>query len=459
MAELKKQSVVTLEIEDLAYGGAGVAKPDGFVVFVQGAIPGDRVRARIIKKSKNHASAVIEEIESASDRRLEAPCHLFGECGGCTWQMLSYEDQLRWKQKQVADTLTHLGGMASLPEIEPIIASPEIWNYRNKMEFSFGTVAQEGTILGFHRPGRFDQVLKVDRCLIHPEPFDSLLETLMDFASRHGLSAYHQRTHEGFLRHAVMRHSRSTGGVVLILITAPGELPHIEDLSRSLKENCPALQGFIWATNGSVADVATIEREEYRWGDPVLSETINGLSCTISPQSFFQTNPSAAERLYKTVASMAELAEDDTVLDAYCGSGLIALHCASKVRRVAGIEITAEAVWDARRNARANGIDNALFISAPIREGLPLARNAIGGHFSKVIIDPPRGGMHKKALSHLIDLEAPVFLYVSCNPSTLARDLVTICEAGYVVDAVQPIDLFPQTYHIEVVVRLKREVS
>lgn len=454
MSPIQKNSILSLEIESLAYGGAGLAKPEGFVVFVDRALPGDRVRARVTKKSANHAMAVIEAIERPSSSRIEPPCAIFDHCGGCCWQGLKYEDQLQWKQRQVEETLRHIGGQ-NLPRVRPIIASPEIWNYRNKMEFTFGEGPDGKAILGFHSAGRFDRIFEVPKCLIHPEPFDAVLGAITSFARRNNLSFYHPRFHRGFLRHAVIRHSRTTGGVVVVLITNAGNLGEPEALARELKAACPELQGFIWATNTGLADVATIEDEKFRWGDPVLMETVNGLTFAISPQSFFQTNTAGAEKLYAATVELAEVGAEDRVLDAYCGAGAIGLHCARSVLCVAGIETVREAVWDARANAERNGIRNASFIAAPIQEGMELARHAAGGRFSHVIIDPPRGGMDKKSLAMLIEQKAPVFVYVSCNPSTLARDLQTLGDAGYQVEAVQPVDMFPHTYHIETIVRMR----
>lgn len=454
MSGFKKQSVHTLDIESLAYGGAGVAKPEGFVVFVPGAVPGDRVRARIIRKKKNHAEARIEAVERPSPDRIDAPCPIFDTCGGCSWQNLSYEDQLTWKQRQVEDTLRHLGGLTELPELRRILPSPQIWNYRNKMEFSFGEGPANETILGFHLPGRYDRIFEVPACLIHPRPFDTLLHELTAFVREHKLEAHDQRQHRGLLRHAIMRHSRLTDSVVLVLVTYKGELPDPAGLTRRLREACPQLQGFTWGINPGLADVATVETVKYEWGNLKLEEELNGLSFGISPLSFFQTNPTAAEVLYRSAVEMADLGPGDRVLDAYCGTGSIALHCARQAGSVVGVEISLDAIRDARINARKNDIENATFISAPMRDGLKLAGEAAGGTFTRVIIDPPRGGMDKRSLAGLIDLRAPVFVYVSCNPATLSRDLQTLVEAGYQIDEVQPVDMFPHTYHIEVVVRL-----
>ncbi|MBI1784466.1 23S rRNA (uracil(1939)-C(5))-methyltransferase RlmD, partial [Candidatus Sumerlaeota bacterium] len=401
---------------------------------------------------------VLQEIVRPSGKRIEAPCPIFGTCGGCSWQNLPYEEQLRWKERQVAETLAHIGGEC-LPDISPIIPSPEVWHYRNKMEFTFGMDGEGKPIVGFHHPGAFDRIFEVPRCLIHPEPFDAILKSLTEFAREKGLRAYDQRWHDGFLRHAVIRHSRTTGGVMTLLITHQGNLPDPEGLAARLKRDCPALQGFAWGINRGLADVASVEEKRFAWGDPILEERINGLSFKISPLSFFQTNTAGAEKLYARTVEMAQLEERDRVLDAYCGAGTIGLHSARKVSRVVGIELNRDAIWDARANAAANGITNATFIAAPMAEGMNLARHAAGGEFTRVIIDPPRGGMDKKSLATLIAAQAPVFIYVSCNPATLARDLKTICEGGYRVDAIQPVDMFPHTYHIETIVRFVRATN
>ncbi len=452
---MNKGAELHLEIEGLAYGGMGVAKPDGFVVFVKDAVPGDRVRARVIKKTRDHAEAVIEALEVPSPLRIEPPCPIFATCGGCTWQNLTYEEQLRWKRKQLLETLVHLGGLKAQPEVPPMVASPRIWAYRNKMEFSFGADAEGRTILGFHAPGSFARVFEVERCLIHPEPFDALLSALTAYAREHDLPPRDPRSRQGFLRHAVLRHSEATGRVVLALITTSGALPAAEALHERLRAVCPALQGFVWGLNDRVSDVAAIEREAMRFGDLTLEERLNGLVFHISPQSFFQTNTGAAAALYRRVVALADLSGQETVLDAYCGGGAIGLHCAGRARAVVGVDLERQAIWDARANARANGVGNATFLAAPMSDGLALAQRAARRSFSRVIIDPPRGGMDKRSLAMLIDLKAPVFVYVSCNPSTLARDLRTLIAAGYTLDAIETVDMFPHTYHIEAVARLR----
>lgn len=460
--KLSRNSVVTLEIEKLAYGGAGLARVDGYVVFVKHAVPGDVVRVRVVKSKQSHAEAVVEELERPSPDRVEPPCELFGTCGGCVWQQYDYARQIEWKRLQIDEAIAHIAKNHDSYELAPIIASPELFHYRNKMEFSFGLDDAGQVVLGFHYPGRWDRILEVRKCWLHPAPFDELLRILQDWAREYKLTTYDQRTHEGFLRFAIVRHSATTGRIMLILITHEGDLPDREGLARRIQQAVPEVCGIMWGVSTRMADIAYVGEERWRWGTPELTETVNGLTFKLAPQSFFQVNTAGAELLYARTVEMAGFEPGDRVLDAYCGTGTIALHCARRLAeldgdgRVIGVELIREAIWNARENARANGIRNATFIAAPMREGLQLARRAAGRAFTHVIIDPPRGGMDKRSMNGLVQLGAPTFIYVSCNPATLGRDLVTLSEAGYRVEQVQPIDLFPHTYHVETIVRLRR---
>ncbi|HUT23738.1 MAG TPA: 23S rRNA (uracil(1939)-C(5))-methyltransferase RlmD [Sumerlaeia bacterium] len=461
---IQKGTAIELDVEDLAYGGRGIARVAGadpeaarFVVFVSHAVPGDRVRARIVKRKKNHAEAELEEVLSPSPSRVAPPCPLFGTCGGCSWQNLPYGEQLIHKQRQAESVLEHLSD-ARPDRVEPIVPSPKEWRYRNKMDFTFGTDARREPILGFHRPGRFWEIIEAPACLLQPEPLDRLLGAMTRWVRAKGLPAYNPRSHEGFLRHLVLRHSVATNEVVALLLTSEGELPEPETLAAALCEACPELKGLVWGLNTGLADVARQEKELWRWGEPWLCETLGDLRFRISPLSFFQTNTPAAERLYSVIRAMlGEDARRHRLLDAYCGTGSIGIFCAGAVREVVGIELLRDAVWDARDNAERNGVANCTFLAGEMREVLPLASDMPGGRFGRVVMDPPRGGMDKRALRGLLEIQAPVLIYVSCNPSTLARDLIVIREAGYRAAAMQAVDLFPQTYHIETVVRFEKE--
>jgi 23S rRNA (uracil1939-C5)-methyltransferase len=454
MTPIKNNDVISLEIDDLAYGGCGVGRHDDFVVFVEKALPGELIHARIRKKKSNHAHAVIESVERPSPERIMNPrCELFGRCGGCCLQHFPYPRQAEWKKKQVVDTLKHLGGHDGL-NIAPIIPSPDPWHYRNKMEYSFSENDSAEVILGFHSPGRFDHLLEVEKCHIHPVPFDTILEVLTCHARKHHLRAYSKKKHQGFLRHAVMRYSHTDQESILILLTHQGELKHADELNGELNRRVKGFKGWIWGIHTGIADVARMETQAGSWGEPELYEEVNGLRFRISPQAFFQTNTEAARILYRKVHEIARINRTSCVLDAYCGLGVIGLHCAGQAESVFGVESVTSAIWDARENARQNNIHNAVFIAQALPAGLDLAVQAARRPFTHVIIDPPRGGMDKRSLKGLISLMAPVFVYVSCNPATLARDLVTITESGYRIEEVQPIDMFPHTYHIEIIVRL-----
>ena len=453
---IQKNQVLELEIVDLAYGGKGLARVGDFVIFVTHGVPGDRVRARVTKRKKRYAEARIVEMIEASPERVDPPCPLFGRCGGCTWQNIPYERQLEQKQKQAESTLEHLGGV-KIDRIEPIIASPEKYRYRNKMDFTFGSNDAGEPIIGFHLPGRFSDILEVPACLLQPEPLDALLVAATKWVREKGLKAYNPHTHQGFLRHLVLRHSKATDEFVGVLLTNRGELPEPESLVEALREACPNLKGFVWGLNAGVADIARQDKELGCWGEPFLEEMLGDYTFRVSPLSFFQVNTPAAEKLYDAIRDMVGGDGRVRLLDAYCGTGSIGIFCSDRVSEVVGIEVVRDAVWDARDNATRNGIENCTFLAGEMRDALPLAEKMPGAPFGCVIMDPPRGGMDKRSLRGLLAMGAPELIYVSCNPSTLARDLVTITEAGYRPVVMQPVDLFPQTFHIETIVKFVRK--
>lgn len=450
---LQRGMRLQLHVQDLVYGGKGLAKLEDFVVFVQNAIPGDLVLAEITKRQKNHAEAIAREILQPSPMRIPARCPLFGTCAGCSMQSLRYADQLLHKQTMVESLVQHLG--KAIPEkILPILPSPLQWRYRNKMEYTFGSNGDGDAILGFHYPGSFDRVFEVKECFLQPEPMDAILAAVTDWVRAHQLHAYDPRVHKGFLRHLILRHSKASGEILAVLLTSPGILPAPESLFEHLKSACPSLAGLIWGVNGGEADVARMDQKMWSAGAEMLEETLGGLRFRISPFSFFQVNLSAAEILYQTIRDMlGEEAAAMRLLDAYCGTGTIGIFCASRVHDIIGIDVVREAIWDARENAAQNNAGNCTFIAGDMRRSLPLATSMPGPAIQSIIVDPPRGGMDKHSLRALLALCAPVFIYVSCNPATLARDLVTIREAGYRAETLQPVDLFPQTYHVEAVVR------
>lgn len=450
--DLSPNDVVTMTITDLAYGGRGIGKVNGFVIFVPGTVPGDVIRARIIKRKSNHASAELVDIQTPSPFRVTPPCPHFGECGGCTWQNIPYKHQLAFKEQILKTTLEHLGRQKDLP-IRPIIPSPEIWHYRNKMDFTFGTNNTGHVTLGFHKEGSYLDIIDIKKCFIHPKIFNTILQILREEVNRQELASYNPETHEGFLRHLVVREGKQTGNILITLLTSVDDTLAIEPLVAALRQNIPNITGLIWGIHSGVADVARLDRTVYQDGENQIEEHVDSLCFLISPFSFFQTNTLAAQQLYAVVKQAADLSKRDVVLDAYCGIGAIGLYCSDSVKNVIGIELEVDAIWDARRNAMLNHLTNCTFVAGEVRKVLPTVLSSLTDSITRIIVDPPRSGMDKKTLRHLLELKADILVYVSCNPTTLARDLVAITNAGYCIDAIQPIDMFPHTYHIETVVK------
>jgi 23S rRNA (uracil1939-C5)-methyltransferase len=453
MAKPRRGDCVSLMIDDLAFGGEGVGRLDGYVVFVRGALPGDRLRVRIVEPRARYARGQIEAIEVASPDRVEAPCPHFGHCGGCRLQHLAYASQLAFKEKQVRDCLERLGGMEGV-EIRPILPAPDPYGYRNKMEF---TVAGAGhqAVLGLHEAERYDSVLDIERCLLQSETMNALLSTARAELRARGLAVYDQDTGSGLLRFVTLREGRRTAEAMVNIVASTPDVQTLGPVAEALAASVPATTSVVLNVNAQKASVAVGTEEHLLLGRDYIRESLGGLSFQISPNSFFQTNTVQAERLFGVVAAAAGLHQDDTVLDLYAGTGAISLLLARQCRWVYGIEVSTAAVADAVRNARANGIENCTFLTGEVRHVLPdLIRDGV--RFAVVVADPPRAGFHPRALTALADIAPARFVYVSCNPSTLARDVGELVRRGYRLLWVQPVDMFPQTPHIEAVALLRR---
>lgn len=446
---------IELTVDRLTFGGRAIGRMEGLAVFVDGALPGERVRARVLKRKSSFAETRAVEILQPSPHRIPAKCSLFGHCGGCAWQSLPYEEQAIAKENIVRETLEHLAGIRDIP-VRPIVAAPSPFQYRNKVEFTFGTDENRVAVAGFHRTERWDQILDVDPCWIAPLPMSTLLRVVVDAARESAITTYNAHIHKGFLRHLIVRHSVHSDKFIAVLLTNErGNAEWVASLWEKMRAVVPQLQGFVWGINDSWSDVARAQEVLNTWGDPVLIERLGPLEFRISPTSFFQTNSLAAAKLYDCVEDALDLTGEQTLLDAYCGTGTIGIRMAPRAKTVWGIEIITEAVWDARENCARNNISNARFLAGDVKKTLPLVIGEAGG-FDRVVVDPPRGGMERKALDQLLAINAPIFVYVSCNPATMGRDLEQIAASGYTFDYVQPVDLFPQTWHIECVVRCRK---
>lgn len=459
--EIKKGSAVELSIDGVAFGGRGIAREGGMVIFVEGAVPGDRVQARITRRKPQYAEASTLEVLQPSPQRVVAPCPVFGECGGCKWQHFDYPGQLAAKQDHVADALRQIAKTHQF-EMRPIIPSPEHWNYRNKMEFSFGEDETGRIITGFHRAGDFKNIVPTGSvCLIQPPGMTEIMAWIEGRLNAEARAegpefrVYRQAQHKGFLRHLVVRYSHTTGEFLMAILSASGKWRGLEQFGKDLLDKFPKCRGFQWGTTDALSDVARMEKQKFQIGENTIEEMLGDFRFRISTFSFFQTNTLGAKLLYDVTREFADLTGDETVLDAYCGTGTIGIYLSKQASQVVGIELVREAVWDARHNAKVNGADNCTFIAGEMRDVLPGVPAMFGRHFDRVIVDPPRGGMDKKSLRLLLGIRAPILVYVSCNPATLARDAATLIESGYIPEVVQPVDMFPHTYHVESVIKFR----
>jgi 23S rRNA (uracil1939-C5)-methyltransferase len=468
---LSKGAEMDLVIEKLAFGGRALGRVDGLVVFVEHAVPGQKVRVRITRKKAQFAEARVVKVLAQSPAYVPPFCPHFGFCGGCQWQDLAYEEQLHWKGVQVKECLQHLAGL-NPGVILPPVASPALTYYRNKMEFTFAPrpwlpaaefvpgepPAGGGLALGLHVRGGFDRVFDLTDCYLQSPQTPTLVQEVRHWCRQSNLPAYTTRTHRGFWRFLVLREGKRTSQTLAHLITSgQGDPAAVDSLGAFLSARFPSLTTLVHSRSETKAQVAVGESSRTLWGPGYIEEELCGLRFRISAHSFFQTNPGAAEALYGAISRLGEFTGGETVWDLYCGAGSIALSLASQVRRVVGFELVQEAVDDAYLNCRLNGVDNCQFLAGDLKERI---QEALGApqHYPRpevVITDPPRAGMHPQVVRALQELAPRRILAVSCNPATLARDL-SLLQDQYDIVALQPFDLFPHTAHIECVARLER---
>ncbi len=434
-----------LTVDRLAYGGNGVARrEDGYVVFVHGGMPGDRVRARITRPKRDYAEAIaVEVLEPGPDRIEPRALH-----PGVAWQVLPYERQLEVKAEQVDDALRRIGKLEGY-ELEPIVPAVEQWRYRNKLEYSFGNKPDGGLAFGFHAPGHWEEIVEMDDCLIASERSNVARQQILDWCRAQGLDAYDRRTHKGFLRNCVVREGRRTGQLQVRLVTMPG------DLDRESLASAVDCDGLLWTEFDGVGETTMLGETELIAGTDYLEERLGDLTFRISPHAFFQTNTEMAEQLYALAAEYAALTGYERVYDLYCGIGTIGLTLAPRAAELWGLEIVEPAIADAIANAKLNEIDNARFYAGDVRLALrELVEKA--ARPDVIVLDPPRAGLSQKVVRRVIEASPKRIVYVSCNPTTLAPNAAQLIEAGYVLKRVRPVDMFPQTPHIECVALFER---
>ena len=467
---LKKGQELTLTVESAAFNGQSVARHEGMTIFLKGCVPGDRVRAMITRKKRSFAEGKTLEILSPGVDRVEPRCQYFGDCGGCKWQNLDYQAQLRWKRQHVIDAFERIGKFSNTEVHETLGCAEPFW-YRNKMEFSFnssrwltaaeiasGEEYRKDFAVGLHAPGRYDKVIDVHECFLQSPVSNRILNTTRQFALEHDLPPYSTSQHQGFLRNLVIRTSEATKEVMVVLITADTEPSVMELYARKLQQEIPEVTTLINGVNRKKAQVAYSEELYTLYGPGTITEGISGNSFTISPFSFFQTNTKQGNLLYEKTLESAQLKETDHVWDLYCGAGTITLAAAKEASSLLGVEINERAVQDANENAQRNGITNVSFIAGDLKDVITKLEEGTESiaRPDVVIIDPPRAGLHTNVVESLLRLAPDRICYVSCNPTTQARDCELLAKT-YTIDYVQPIDMFPQTYHIETVARLTKK--
>jgi len=445
---LIKNELHTVHIESYTSEGEGVARIDGQVVFVKGAIQGETCDIRILRSTKNVAWAKIETLLSPSPHRIEPLCPAFGPCGGCDFLHMSYAEELRAKEQRVLDALTRVGGL-DIP-IAPIMGAEQQTHYRNKAIFAVGA----GAVTGFYRR-RSHQIIPVTDCLIQAKSANRAASALREWMSAHDVSAYDEATGKGLIRHLFVREAQSNGKSAICIVATTAKLPKQEELIEMLRHHCPETSGILLCINRDPGNVVLQGDFRTLWGEDTLIDTLCGLDFQLSPRSFFQINPPQAERLYEKARTYAGLTGQETLLDLYCGTGTITLIMAKSAKHAIGAEIVSPAIADAEENARANGIENAEFILGDAGEAAKQLETR-GIKPDVIIVDPPRKGLAPEVIVQIVKLAPKRLVYVSCDPATLARDLKLFAEQGYQTREVSPVDMFPRCAHVETVALLTR---
>lgn len=449
--KLKKGDEIVLKIDSLVYGGSGIGSHEGLKIFVDGVAPGDMVKVAVNKIKSNYAEAKLLDIVEPSPFRIEPKCKHFGVCGGCKWQFLNYENQCKIKENQVRDVITKIGRLDS-SIVQPIILNESAWYYRNKMELSFDTINR----LGLYPKGYHYEVFDLEECFLQSEFMVETVQKVREFQHKFKIPGYDTETHEGLLRNLIIREGKNTNEAMVNLITSTGLFEHRDEFIALFKDD-PRVTSLYWTTVYNVPGQPTWTEENLLLGKPALTEVLyleNGqkLEFDILPQAFFQTNTKQAEKLYSIVVELAGLTGKEVVFDLYCGTGTIGLFCAHKAKEVVGIEENEHAIESARGNALKNGIKNASFYLGRVESRLKeLAQKP-----DVVIVDPPRAGLGLEVVENVAKFGAAKIVYVSCNPATLARDLSYFTGLGYSCESVQPVDMFPQTHHVESVAVMVR---
>lgn len=452
---VQKNETITATIEDLTHEGAGVAKVDGYTLFVPNSLPGETAEIKVIKTKKGYGFGRLINIIEESPDRVEAPCPIYKLCGGCQLQHMSYGGQKQYKHKQVVEALSRLGGLSDVT-VHPTLGMEEPWHYRNKAQVPIGTKPDGHLKAGFYQQ-RSHRIMDMDACIIQQESNDQAVQTVKNIADELGITSYNEDKHRGTLRHVVARYAQTTGQLMIVLITKDETLSHKKKLIEKIREEIPETVSIIHNINPKRTNVIFGDQTNVLWGEEYIYDHIGDISFAISARSFYQVNPDQTKVLYDKALEYADLKGHETVVDAYCGIGTISLFLAQKAKHVHGVDIVPEAITDAKRNARINQFENVTFAVGEAEEVVPWWAKANGLRPDVMVVDPPRKGCDDKLLDMMLDTSPERIVYVSCNPATLARDLKYLTESGaYEVKEVQPVDMFPQTTHVECVTSISR---
>lgn len=451
MKPVNKNDRISVYVEDLTHDGAGVAKVEGYPLFVPGALPGEEIVIHVLKTLKSYGFAKLIEIKKASPFRVTAPCPVFDTCGGCQIQHMSYEGQMTFKQKLVRDAMTRIGKLPDVP-VHPVKGMENPWQYRNKSQIPFGV--QDGKVVaGFYQPRSHD-IADTDTCLIQTPEADAIMVALKKNLVEIGIEPYEEANHRGMLRHVVVRKARATGEIMVVLVTKKKKFAQAQRVIEVIQETVPEVTSIVQNINPEKTNVIFGNETLTLWGKDVIEDRIGDVRFEISARSFYQINPEQTEVLYGQALKYAQLTGEETVIDAYCGIGTISLFLAQQAKFVMGVEIVPQAIADAKRNAELNGLTNTLFEAGPAEQVIPRWYKE-GNKADVLVVDPPRKGCDEQLLHTILKQRPTRVVYVSCNPATLARDLRILEDGGYRTKEVQPVDMFPQTTHVECVAWLE----
>ena len=447
---VQKNEYIDVIFEDLTHDGAGVAKVEGYPLFVPNGLPGEKAKIKVIKVNKGYGFGRLIEITEDSPYRVEPECPIYKECGGCQLQHMSYEGQLKAKEKQVSDVLQRIGKLENV-KVHPVIGMENPWRYRNKAQVPIGE--NEGGLIGGFYQQRSHQIIDMKACIIQQEKNDEVVKKVKEICNINGVRAYDEQKHKGELRHIMARYGLKSGEVMVVLVTRTNELTGKKKIIEEIAKRIPGVKSIVQNINSKKTNVIFGDETKVLWGEEVIYDSIGDIKFAISARSFYQVNPEQTKVLYDKALEYADLTGEENVIDAYCGIGTISLFLAQKARKVYGVEIVPEAIEDAKKNAELNGISNVEFAVGEAETVIPeWYENGVVADV--LVVDPPRKGCDDKLLQTIINMKPKKVVYVSCNPATLARDLRVLEDGGYQTVEVQPVDMFPQTMHVECVAQL-----